>query len=141
MLKIALKDVMCDHPIKVKESISVGHVAHLLFRYQINGILVVADNDENKLVGVFTTTDLLRLIADAISKGVHRIEELQRAAQRSVGELTSKDVVSLQQEDKVVKAIALMDRKNVHTIPVYDGEKLVGVVGRHDLINVALALS
>jgi len=141
MMKISLKDVMCDHPIKVKESVSVGNVAHLLFRYQINGILVVSDNDDQKLIGIFTTTDLLRLMADAISKGVHRIEELQKAAQRSVGELTSKDVVSLQQEDKVVKAIALMDRRNVHTIPVYDGEKLVGVVGRHDLINVALALS
>ena len=140
-MKISLKDVMCDHPIKVKESVSVGNVAHLLFRYQINGILVVSDNDDQKLIGIFTTTDLLRLMADAISKGVHRIEELQKAAQRSVGELTSKDVVSLQQEDKVVKAIALMDRRNVHTIPVYDGEKLVGVVGRHDLINVALALS
>jgi len=141
MLKIALKDVMCDHPIKVSENISVGHVAHLLFRYQINGILVVADDNENKLIGVFTTTDLLHLIANAIEKGVHRIDELQRAAQRPVGELASRDVVSLQQEDKVVKAIALMHRKNVHTIPVYNGDQLVGVVGRHDLINVALALS
>jgi len=141
MLKIALKDVMCDHPIKVKEGVSVGNVAHLLFRYQINGILVVSDNDEDKLIGIFTTTDLLRLMADAIEKGVHRIDELQKAAQRPVGELASKDVVVLQQEDKVVKAIALMHRKNVHTIPVYDGEKLAGVVGRHDLINVALALS
>ncbi len=141
MLKIALKDVMCDHPIKVKESVSVGNVAHLLFRYQINGILVVSDQDEDKLLGIFTTTDLLRLMDDAISKGVHSIAELQKVAQRSVGELASKDIVTLQQDDKVVKAIAMMHRKNVHTIPVYDGEKLAGVVGRHDLINVALALS
>jgi CBS domain-containing protein len=141
MLKVELKDVMCDHPIKVKESVSVGNVAHLLFRYQINGILIIADHDENKLIGIFTTTDLLRLIDDAIAKGVHSIEELQKVAQRSVGALASKDIVTLQQDDKVVKAIALMHRKNVHTIPVFDGEKLVGVVGRHDVINVALALS
>lgn len=141
MLKIALKDVMCDHPIKVKESVSVGNVAHLLFRYQINGILVVSDHDEEKLVGIFTTTDLLRLMDEAISRGVHSIDELQKVAQRSVSELASKEIVTLQQEDKVVKAIAMMHRKNVHTIPVYNGEKLVGVVGRHDVINVALALS
>jgi CBS domain-containing protein len=141
MLKIALKDVMCDHPIKVKESVSTGNVAHLLFRYQINGILVVGDQDENKLIGIFTTTDLLRLIDEAISRGVHSIDELQKAAQRPVGELASKEIVTLQQEDKVVKAIALMHRKNVHTIPVFDGERLVGVIGRHDVINAALAIS
>ncbi|MFA6378397.1 MAG: CBS domain-containing protein [Candidatus Omnitrophota bacterium] len=141
MLKIALRDVMCEHPIKVKESVSVGNVAHLLFRYQINGILVVKDDSEDKLVGIFTTTDLLRLIDDAITKGVHSIDELQKVAQRPVGELASKEIITLQQEDKAVKAIALMHRKNVHTIPVYDGERLAGVVGRHDLINVALAIS
>ncbi len=139
MLKIALKDVMCDHPIKVKESVSVGNVAHLLFRYQINGILVVSDKNPNKLIGIFTTTDLLRLMAESISKGIHRIEELQRVSQRPVGELASKKVFSLQQDDKVVKAIAIMHRKNVHTIPVYNGDKLVGVLGRHDVINIALS--
>lgn len=140
-MKLELKDVMCDHPIKVKESAMVGEVAHLLFRYQINGILVVGDQDENNLIGIFTTTDLLRLIDEAVSGGVHRIEELQKVAQRPVGGLASREIVTLQQEDKVVKAIALMHRKNVHTIPVYNGERLVGVVGRHDMINAALALS
>ncbi|HOD11682.1 MAG TPA: CBS domain-containing protein [Candidatus Omnitrophota bacterium] len=139
MLKIALKDVMCDHPIKVKESVSVGNVAHLLFRYQINGILVVSDKNPNKLIGIFTTTDLLRLMAESISKGIHRIDELQKVSQRPVGELASKKVFSLQQDDKVVKAIAIMHRKNVHTIPVYNGDKLVGVLGRHDVINIALS--
>jgi len=139
MLKIALKDIMCDHPIKVKESVSVGNVAHLLFRYQINGILVVSDKNENKLVGIFTTTDLLRLMAEAVSKGIHRIDELQKASQRPVGKLASRKVFTLQQDDKVVKAIAIMHRKNVHTIPVYNGDKLVGVLGRHDVINIALS--
>lgn len=139
MLKIALKDIMCDHPIKVKESVSVGNVAHLLFRYQINGILVVSDRNEHKLVGIFTTTDLLRLMAEAISKGIHRIDELQKASQRPVGQLASKKVITMQQDDKVVKAIAIMHRKNVHTIPVFNGDKLVGVLGRHDVINIALS--
>ena len=41
MLDVKIEDIMCEQPIKVKENISVGNVAHLLLRYRINGILVV----------------------------------------------------------------------------------------------------
>ena len=49
---------MCEHPIQVKENVSVGKVSHLLLRYRINGILIVEKNNENRLIGIFTTTDL-----------------------------------------------------------------------------------
>ncbi len=130
---------MCDHPIKTKESVSVGNVAHLLFRYQINGILIVSDEDENELIGIFTTTDLLSLMAKAVSAGVHRIDGLQKIAHKPVGEFASRKIISLQKSDKIVKAIAVMHRKNVHTLPIFDGDKLVGVLGRHDVLNVALS--
>ena len=139
MLNISLEDIMCDHPIKVKESTSVGNVAHLLFRYQINGILVISDTDENKLIGIFTTTDLLRLMAEGVNKGIHRIDELSKISDDSVSKYASRKVVTLQKTDKIVKAIAIMHRKNVHTLPVYDGDKLVGVLGRHDVLNIALS--
>jgi len=29
-----------------------------------------------------------------------------------------------------------MHKKNVHTIPVFDKDRLVGVVGRHDILNI-----
>lgn len=136
MLKLSLEDIMCEHPITVKEDVGVGNVAHLLFRYRANGILVVSKEDPGKLIGVFTTTDLLRLIDKALSKGVHREVALKDIAGRPVGELASKKVVSLQKDVKVIKAIATMHKKNVHTIPVFDGDKLIGVIGSHDLLNV-----
>ncbi|MDD3375467.1 MAG: CBS domain-containing protein [Candidatus Omnitrophica bacterium] len=139
MHNIEIHEIMCDHPIKVKESISIGNVAHLLFRYQINGILVVRDDDDKKLVGVFTTTDLLNLMAKAVSEGKHRIDELKDISQKPVGEYSSCDIISLQKTDKVAKAIATMHRKGVHTIPVFDGDELVGVLGRHDVLNIALS--
>ena len=138
MINILLGDIMCEHPIKVKESTSVGDVAHLLLRYQINGILVVSDENEKELIGIFTTTDLLQLMAQAVSRGIHRIDELKKKAEMPVGEFASRDVITLQKEDKVAKAIAIMHRRNVHTIPIFDGKELVGVVGRHDILNVAL---
>ena len=138
MHKIALEDIMCEHPIKVKETVSVGKVSHLLLRYRIDGILVVGKNDENKLVGIFTAVDLLRIISDALAKGPHRIDHLKKASRLPVGKVSSKDFIPLKKEAKITKAIALMHKKGIHTIPVYDADKLVGVVGGHDLLNVAL---
>ncbi len=128
---------MCEHPITVKESVNIGSVSHLLFRYRINGILIVKEDDESKLVGILTTTDLLRFIDAALSKGIHRGDALKKIAKRPVGSLASKRIISFQKDTKLVKVIATMQRKNVHTIPVFDKDKLVGIVGRHDILNVA----
>ena len=136
MLKLSLADIMCEHPVTVKEDVRVGDVAHLLFRYRINGILVVGKANKSKLIGIFTTTDLFRLIDEAFSKGVHRENALKEISKQPIGDLASKCVVSLQKDTKVIKAIAIMHKKNVHTIPVFDKDKLVGVVGRHDILNV-----
>ena len=138
MTRITLEDIMCDHPIKVKEDVSVGKVSHLLLRYRINGILVVRKKDPNQLAGIFTTGDLLRLIDSALARGGHRIDALKKLANLAVGRVACKAVFSLKKEAKITKAIALMHKKNVYTIPVYDKNNLVGVVGRHDILNVAL---
>ena len=138
MLNALLEDIMCDHPIKVKENIDVGSVVHLLMRYRISGILVVKKNNTDKLVGVFTITDVLRLMNEALSKGAHRIDALKKTSQLRVGKVATKTVISLQKDAKVTKAIAIMHKKNIHTIPVYDKDKLIGVIGRHDILDVAL---
>jgi len=136
MLKLNLSDIMCEHPITVKENVSIGKVAHLLFRYRINGILVVDKKDKSKLIGIFTTTDLLKLIDEALTKGIHREEALENISKKSVGDLASKHIIALQKDTKVSKVIATMHKKNVHTIPVFDKDQLVGVVGMHDILSI-----
>ncbi len=138
MINAVLNDVMCEHPIKIKESINVGRAAHLLFRYRINGILIVSDTDEDKLIGIFTTTDLLNLLDKALANKAKRIKKLETLAQMPVGKVCSKKVVSMQKDDKITKAIAMMHKKKIHTIPVYEDGKIAGVVGKHDILNISL---
>lgn len=137
MRKMILKDIMCDHPIKINEKVHVGTVAHLLLRYRINGILVVKKKNNNQLVGIFTITDLFKFINDAFSKGIHKIKELRKVADLPVGKVATKQIISLQKDATVAKAIVIMRSKNIHTIPIYDKDKLVGVVGSHDILNIA----
>ena len=138
MLEIPIENIMSDHPIKIKENIRIGSVAHLLLRHQISGILVVKKDNENKLVGILTTTDLLRLVNQALSQKKQKIKALKKISGLKAGDVASKRVISLQKDDKVMKAIAIMHRKNVHTIPIFDGQKVIGVIGKHDVLNVAL---
>ena len=139
MQKVLLEDIMCDHPIKVTDDVRLGAVAHLLLRHRINGILVVKKEDQNKLVGILTTTDLLRILDHVFSNGKQKIKELKRISDLPVSQFASKNVICLTKSTKIVKAIAIMHKKKVHTLPVYDNGKLVGVVGRHDILNIALS--
>lgn len=139
MLNLIVSDFMNDHPIKVKPDVSIRNVAHLLLRYRINGILVVSADNETQLIGVFTTADLLSLMGSVFSQGVHKMQALNEIADKPVGGFLSKEFVTLEQNDTAAKAIAVMYKKSAMTIPVYDEGKLVGVIGRHDVINIAFA--
>lgn len=139
MLNVPLENIMSEQPIKVRENVPLGSVAHLLLRYRINGILVVKNDDEHNLVGVFTTTDLLSLIDKALSKKHQRMAELKKVSLLPVGEVATRKVITLKSTDTVAKAVAVMHKKKVHTIPVFDKDRLVGVIGKHDILNMALA--
>ncbi|MCD4779676.1 MAG: CBS domain-containing protein [Candidatus Omnitrophica bacterium] len=137
MLNVVIEDIMSENPITVKESVRVGDVAHLLMRYRINGMLIVKDNDANQIIGIFTTTDLLRLLDQAFMQKTKKMDALDAVSNRTVGQEASHHIVSTQKDTKITKVIAIMHKKNVHTIPVFDQEKLVGIVGRHDILNAA----
>jgi len=139
MLNVRIENIMSEQPIKVKEDVPLGSVAHLLLRYRINGVLVVRNGDDHKLVGIFTTTDLLNLVDKALGKKHQRIAELKKVAQLPVGQVASRNIISLQKSDTVAKAIAVMHKKQVHTIPIFDKDRLIGVIGKHDILNMALA--
>jgi predicted transcriptional regulator len=137
MLNVLVQDIMTENPITVKESVRVGDVAHLLMRYRINGMLIVKDDDPNQVIGIFTTTDLLRLLDQAFMQKTKKIDALDNVSDRPVGHEASYDIISIQKDIKITKVIAIMHKKNVHTIPVFDQDKLVGIVGRHDILNAA----
>jgi CBS domain-containing protein len=140
MIKALIADIMSDMPIKVKESANIADVAHLLLRHRINGILVVKKDDEHALVGVLTTTDLLRLVDAALRRGTkNRLRALKKINQMKAGDIATKKVFSVQKSDSVLKVTALMHRRRVHTIPIYDKDKLVGILGKHDILNIAFA--
>jgi CBS domain-containing protein len=139
MLNLPISDLMNDHPIKVQADTTVRNVAHLMMRYRINGILVMRADDSERLLGVFTTRDLMDIMEEALTQGGHKMQALAWLGEQPVKDFVSDDFPSLQITDNAAKAIVLMHMKDAITLPVLEGDKIVGVVGRHDIINIAFA--
>jgi len=137
MLKTALENIMSEDVISIKNNATIGQVAHILLRHRINGILVVSKDDPNEIVGIVTTTDLLRLLDDILSQQGNRMAELEVVGDMPVASVLTTNVVRVSKNTKIEKVIALMYKENKHTIPVFDDEKLVGIIGRHDILNTA----
>lgn len=136
MLKAKVRDLMSENIVKIKESATIMDAAHILLRFQINGLLVIGeDNDE--VVGVLTTTDLLWLIDRALARPTQKQAALEKMAKMRIQAVASRNLIKIQKDVSIARVVSLMHSKNVHTIPVYDGKKLVGVIGKHDILNAA----
>jgi CBS domain-containing protein len=137
MLDMNVEDIMTEHVVTIDKSASVRQAAHILLRFRINGLLITEGEDKKTVIGVITTTDLLKLFDMALEQPTNKLAELSKISEDSVLNGGSPDVLKVQKGTKVKKLIAIMHRKNIHTIPVFEGEELIGVVGRHDILNVA----
>ncbi len=139
MLKASLKNIMSEVVVTIPENATLAQAAHILLRDRINGILVVKKDNRKKVVGVLTTTDLLKLLDGSFSRRGVKIKTLNQISRLPVSAVSSRRVLRIPKSMKIRDVINIMHTKNKHTLPVYDGKKLVGVIGRHDILNAAFA--
>ena len=115
------KDVMTRQIVTVREDASVDEVCELLLRYRISGIPVM--NEQGELAGIVTEYDLLSLLYSA---------ELEP---RSVSEVLSPEVVTVDEEEPLIDVAELFLRKGLRRLPVVSQGKLTGVISRRDLVR------
>ena len=66
MLKVTVEDIMSSDVVTIHEDATIGQAAHLLLRFRINGIFVVKKGNRDHVLGILTTTDLLRFLNRAL---------------------------------------------------------------------------
>jgi len=137
MLKVIADDIMSEEVVTIAENATIAQAAHILLRFRINGLLIVKRNDRNKVKGIITTTDLLNLLDGAISSRRQRAKEIARISNLPVRKFSSKKLIGIGRDTKIEKIIGIMHKKNKHTLPVFENGVLVGVVGKHDVLNAA----
>jgi CBS domain-containing protein len=140
------KNIMTKDVIKVEPSTTVEELARILTDKKISGAPVV--DDSGKLIGIVTENDLisknsrlhiptiLRLFDAYIPLGTSRLEiGIRKMAASTVGEICTKEVVTVDDEASLEYIATLMTEKKIHLLPVMKEGNMVGIIGKKDVLK------
>ena len=144
-------DIMTTEVITVKTNTSLKELARILYENHINGVPVV--DDDGLLIGIICESDLIRkdkklhiptvvTIFDAVLylESPKKMEkEIQRVNATTVEDLYTKEVLTVDEKTPIDEIATLMTQKKIYTIPVMDGDRLVGIIGKADLIRTLVS--
>ncbi len=142
---------MTTEVITVKKDTSIQELARILYDNHINGVPVV--DVKGAVIGIICESDLIRKdkklhipTVVAVFDAVFYLEnpkkfekEIQRFNATTVSDLYTKDVVSVNEKTPVDEIATLMTEKKTYTIPVMDGKRIVGIIGKADLIRTLVS--
>ncbi|MEW6002304.1 MAG: CBS domain-containing protein [Nitrospirota bacterium] len=140
------KDIMTRGVITVKPDTTIEDLARILIRSDISGAPVVDDN--GNLLGIVTENDLisknsrlhiptiLRLFDAFVPLGTSKLEtEIKKMAATTVGEICTKDLITVDQETSIEDIATIITEEKIHLLPVLKEGKLVGIIGKKDLVK------
>ena len=120
----SIRDVMTPSPETVESSKTAAEAAKLMKKAHAGMIPVVQNGT---LVGTVTDRDItLRVVAEG--------KDPQRT---TVGEIASKNLVTVEPDRDLREALELMAHHQVRRLPVVEGDSLVGVIAQADVAKEA----
>jgi CBS domain-containing protein len=144
---LTARDIMTKEVITVQEDMTIEVLGRIFIEKRISGAPVL-DNKE-KLVGVVTENDLVRKNSRLHIPTVVRIfdafvplgstdrveEEIRRISASKVSEICSRTLVTVAPDATLQDISSIMFEKGVHLIPVLDAGRIVGIIGKIDIIR------
>jgi CBS domain-containing protein len=137
-------DVMTPEVTTCTPDTTFKELVRLLLDGYVSGVPVV--DGDGRLVGIVTEADLIaheayrdhprRLLAVLADRLLGRDPDwLDKAAGLRAADLMTVDLVTVRPQEDVGLAARLLLERGVRRLPVVDGERLVGVVSRSDLLQ------
>jgi CBS-domain-containing membrane protein len=144
---LTARDIMTREVVTIQEDASVEALAKLLEEHRIGGAPVLDRN--GALVGVVTQSDLVQRSRDLelppalnildihlfLETPSHFKKRLEKLLGGRVKDVMTENPHSVAPDTPVNEIARLMSSQGVHTLPVLEGGKLVGIVGKLDLIR------
>jgi CBS domain-containing protein len=137
-------EIMTRDIVSIAPGASLREAIRLMLEQRISGLPVV--DGEGRLVGILTEGDLLRRGETGTER--HRRPWLEfllgpgrlagdyvKTHGRRVEEIMTREVVVIGPETTVSELVETMDHRRIKRLPVLDGDALVGIVSRADLMR------
>ena len=116
----SVRDAMTEEPRSIDASASVVEAARLMREQHIGSLPVTEDE---RLVGMITDRDITtRVVAESA------VPETT-----SVGDVYSRELISVEPNSDLEEALRLMARHQVRRLPVVENDRLVGMVAQADI--------
>ena len=114
-----LKDIMTTNPVTCPTDAKIADVARLMKDRDIGNVIVL---EGETVTGIVTDRDI---VVRGIAEG--------RDGQSAIGEITTRDLVTLAPDDDVKKAVEVMRTQAIRRLPVVEKGRAVGIVSLGDL--------
>jgi CBS domain-containing protein len=126
------RDIMTSPAVTVTPGTSLKDVAALLVERQINAVPVV--DAGGRLCGIVSEADLLAL--EAATPGGAGARGGRAAPPHTAREVMSQSVYTLAPDTDGAAAARMMLRHRLKSVPVVEGDRVVGIVARRDLLRL-----
>jgi CBS domain-containing protein len=147
-----VKDVMNSDVISCRPDDEISNAAQLLKEQNISGLPVV---DEGKVVGIVTEADILKLLEvpehgglwlpspfEVIEIPIRELinwedtkHMLTDIGSKPIRDIMESEVYAISADSSIEDASSMMIKHKVNRLPVLDGETLVGIITRGDIIR------
>lgn len=135
--------IMTRNVVTIAPDASIHDAAKLMIDHHVSGLPVV--DEAGKMVGIVTERDFLR--RQEIGTEIRRPRWLEflrgpgrqavdfvREAGRKVHEIMTPTVYSVIPDADLADIVDIMERHHIKRVPVMQGERLVGIVSRHNFV-------
>jgi CBS domain-containing protein len=144
---LTAKDIMTKDVVTVTPDTSIEELSALLVSNEISGAPVV--NADGSIVGMVTENDLIsrnkRLHIPTVVGFLDAViylesskkfsDDVKRLTATKVGDICVKKIVTITEDTTLTDIATIMSEKKVHLLPVVMSGKVVGIVGKRDVVK------
>ncbi len=144
------RDMMTKNVVTVTPEMEITQAARLLLDNHFNGLPVV--DDKGRLIGILCQDDLIvqqkklplpslftffdGLIPMTSYRSLEK--EVDKIVASKVSQAMTPDPITIDPDTSLEDIATLMVNNNIHTLPVVEGGRLVGIIGKEDVLRTLM---
>ena len=121
-LAVAISTLVSRPPVTTALTTSIAATAQLMTANKVSAAILVADDDQRRLIGIVTDRDIRsRCVAAGLDPS------------QPVSSIMTPNPQQVQKDELALHAMLTMTRNNINHLPVLDGDRIIGMFSSADI--------